>query len=262
MDARAPPSRRLDETEQRTPSGTVDDRLRRLHHQLQPQRAIRETELLFKRSADFRRRSDVRGDLHFRDRDDEISRQLPAREREQRRDENIQRAHAPGAVVLVEWLHSNADERRQHPRRKTRRDLRRARRRVPILLGVLAIAVAVFKIQPEILRRFAAQLRHDALVNRHGEHPRPRHVERLVQRVRIRRVFIERTQRDRAELLRGIRLEKVRAAIDDMHRLPAVRLAGIPLHEGEIRAGEFGGDGIEIGGFQGRTQSGVRFTSL
>ena len=43
--------------------------------------------------------------------------------------------------------------------------------------------------------------------------------ERRGQRRRVRRVLLQRAQRDRAELLRGVGLEQVRAAVDGVHRL-------------------------------------------
>ena len=47
----------------------------------------------------------------------------------------------------------------------------------------------------------------------------------LAERRRVGRVFVERAQRDGAELLRRVGLEQMRAAVDGVHRLARRRVA-------------------------------------
>jgi hypothetical protein len=86
-----------------------------------------------------------------------------------------------------------------------------------IFLRIGPCAEAVLEIDAEILDRLARQLVDDPRMDAVSE----RGVESkcLRQRRRRRRVFVERFERGRAELLRDIRRKQVRAAVDRVDRL-------------------------------------------
>jgi len=48
-------------------------------------------------------------------------------------------------------------------------------------------------------------------------------------------VFVQGLQRNRAELLRGVRFEEMRASIDDVHRLTMRRIAGEAIGDARVR---------------------------
>src|SRR5205814_1973750 len=100
---------------------------------------------------------------------------------------------------------------------------------VSILFGISTVAVAVFEIDPEVLHRFAAQLLDDPLVDDVAVFRVD--ADGIAERGRIRREFIERMESERAEFLRRVALEQMRAPVDGMHRLPRARLAGKTGHE-------------------------------
>ncbi len=118
---------------------------------------------------------------------------------------------------------------------ETARHFRRACGGVSIFLRIGAIAVTVFEIEPEIFDRFAPQFFDDAGVNLLRQLLVGIHPEHVRETGRIRRIFFERPQRHRAEFLRGVGLEEMRAAIDRVHRLSAMRFSRITAREGLIR---------------------------
>jgi hypothetical protein len=92
---------------------------------------------------------------------------------------------------------------------------------VAVLFGIGPIAVAVFEIQTKILDRLAPQLIAGAFVDAVGQ--RGGHSHGSCEGRGIRRVVVERTDGGRPEPRRGIGLEEVRAAVDGVNRLTAVR---------------------------------------
>ena len=157
-----------------TAPSLIDDRLRRFDHRLDPQRARRQAVPLLEHFEQAHRGGHLLRHLHLRHGDDEILRQLAAGLREQRGDEDVERANAARAQVFVQRLDADADERRQRTRREAARHFRRARGGVAIFLGVGAVAVAVLEIEPEIFHRLAPQLLDDAGVDLLRQAPRRR----------------------------------------------------------------------------------------
>jgi hypothetical protein len=96
---------------------------------------------------------------------------------------------------------------------------------VAVFLFVRAVAVAVFEIDPVVLDRFAPQLFNHACVHQIGQ--ALGQADGLREDGGVRSVFLKRAQRCGAQLGRGMHLEEMRAAVDDVHRLATPRLAGI-----------------------------------
>ena len=116
------------------------------------------------------------------------------------------------------------------------RDLTRRRPPRTVLFGVRTIAVSVLEIDPEILDRLARQL---------FDQPRVEAVRRPRVRSptqppasRRRRVLVERPQGHRAQLLRRIGGEEMRAAVDGVHGLARGRIAGIAIGNGLVGCGQ------------------------
>ena len=155
------------------------------------------------------------GDL--RQRDHEVRRQRAAALLEQRGQEQIEGPEAPSLQLLVERLDPDADRWRQRAVLHAGSHLGGGALRVLVLLAIGSIAEAVLEVDPQILDRLARQLFDDARVD-----PRRRggiEAECRPERRRIGSVFLERAQRDAAQLLRRVGLEQMRAAVDDVHRL-------------------------------------------
>ena len=71
--------------------------------------------------------------------------------------------------------------------------------------------------------------------------------DRVGERGGVRRVLLERPPRHRAELLHDVRLEQMRAAVDDVHRLARGELAGKALgdeHVGLVERVDEDGEGF------------------
>ncbi len=96
------------------------------------------------------------------------------------------------------------------------------------------IAVTVFEIEAKIFDWFALQFFHDAIEDFLRQFV-IRVTEGVGQTRGVGRVFLDRAQGDRAEALRGVGLKKMRAAINGMHGLAAIRFAGITPNECLIR---------------------------
>jgi len=114
----------------------------------------------------------------------------------------------------------------------------RARHRVPVFFYVRSISVTIFEIEPEIFHRFATKFFNDAIVNDFCESFVAGPSDCASQARRVGRVFFQRAERDRAQLLRGISFEKMRAAVNRVDRLPPIRFAGVPAHERLVRFAE------------------------
>src|SRR5262249_17722726 len=112
---------------------------------------------------------------------------------------------------------------RQAVAAQARGDFVRGDLREAVLFVLGPVAEAVLEIDPEVFHRLARQLVDHARVDAVGDG--------LVeadgggQRLRIRRVLLQRAQRAGAELARGVGLEQVGAAVDDVHRLAPRRVA-------------------------------------
>ena len=222
-----------DERRQRDSSVGRDDRLRRLDHHLEFQRAGRLLPPVFERLAPLRKRAHLlrRGDL--RQRDDEVRRQRAARPLEQPREEQIHRPQGAALQLLAERLDANADRRGQRAIAHRRRHFVRGDLRVPIFFVIRAVPEAVLEIDPIVLDRFARQLVDDAEVDAIGE--RGVEADGGGEGPRVGRMILQRLQRERAELLRRVGLEQMRAAVDDVHRLAARRIAGELARDGGVR---------------------------
>ena len=92
------------------------------------------------------------------------------------------------------------------PSAQARGDLAAPRCGVAVLLVVRAVAVAVLEVDAEVLDRLALQLLDDARVDRSAR--AAIEAERRGERRRVRRVLVERAQRERAELLRRVGLNR------------------------------------------------------
>src|SRR5687768_12647918 len=94
-----------------------------------------------------------------------------------------------------------------------------------VFFVVRPVAIPVFEVDAEILHRFASQLL---------DHARPYgfrefatlYTQRRGERRRIRRILLERRQRQRPQLARGVGSKEVGTAINGVDRLPILGLAG------------------------------------
>ena len=119
---------------------------------------------------------------------------------DQRRHEEIERAQAARVQLLRQRLDADADERRQRAAASAAATPPAADARVSVLFGVRPDAVAVLEVDPEVLDRLAAQLGDDARADRLGEAGRvvrqPTEAKRRPKRRRVRRILVERRERD------------------------------------------------------------------
>ncbi len=158
----------LDEGEHIDPSPLIEDRLRRLDHDLEaqaPAGSFRPRSSRSKRSASAQVCS---GTVTLGSVTTKFSGSRPACV-EERGQKDVERAHAAALQLLGERLDPDADRRRKRSRRQARRDLARRLRRVSVLFGVRAISVAVLEVDPEVLDGLAAQFLEDALGDFRGE---------------------------------------------------------------------------------------------
>ena len=102
-----------DEARQRDAAVGGEDRLRRLDHQLELQRAGRQLAPVLERVARGGERRHLLGRRDLRQRDDEVRRQRAAGPLEQPRQEQIERAEAAALQLFAERLDPDADGRRQ-----------------------------------------------------------------------------------------------------------------------------------------------------
>src|SRR5262249_19606923 len=109
----------------------------------------------------------------------------------------------------------------------------------------------------KVLDRLLLQLLGDTGVDRVGEPRLARQSRRVRERHEVGCVLLERGERDLAELLRGLRLEEVRAAVDGVDRLAPAALTGTTLREALV-------GGLELildGGGSALGQCGLHATS-
>ncbi len=216
-----PPVSFGDERGQADRASLVEDRVRRLDHQLHAQRSRGEVMRRLDAAEGLRQRAHLRSGGDLRQRDDEVRRQLSAGFLQQPLDEEMGGPERPLAELVTEVLDPHADERRQRAVRVRRGDFDGRGLGVAVLFGVRAVAVAVLEVQPEVLDRLASQLLDHARMDARGR--RRREAERGGERGRIGRVLVQGPQRRGAEARRGVRLEEVRAAVHHVNRLPPMR---------------------------------------
>ena len=152
----------------------------------------------------------------------------------QRREKEIERAQAAALQLLVQRLDPDADPRRQRAAASAFATSSAADCAKPILFLVGPVAEAILEIDAEVLDRLARELVDDAQVDAIGQagDPGP---SAPASAAGVGRVLLQRAQRQRAELLRGVGLEQVRAAVDGVHRLPRGRIAGKLLGDAHVR---------------------------
>ena len=160
---------------------------------------------------------------YLRQRDDEIGRERVVGELEQPGKKEIERPQAAVLVCLAERLDADANAERQNMREECRGHLFSGGAREMILFLAGAAAEALFEIDAIVLDRFAVQFVEDAGVDALGE--RVFVADDVGQRLRIRRVLLERAERNSAKLLRGVGLEQMRAAVERVDRLALRRVA-------------------------------------
>ena len=186
------------------------------------------------------------GELDLGQGDHEILRQLAAGFLDQRGDENVQCADRAVPQIFIKRLDPDPDERRQSPRRHSRRDLPCALLGVSVLFAVHAVSITILIVQAEILHRLALQFFHDSCVEFFGESRLPILSQNPRELRRIRRVIPQRAQRDFTEFAGRVRFEKMRAAVNRVHRLPPVGFSRIGGHERAVFRSEGRHDGREI----------------
>jgi hypothetical protein len=131
--------------------------------------------------------------------------------RHERRHEQIERPEAARGQLRAERLDPDADGRRERSTGHAGSDLSGSRFRRSIFLIVGAVAEAVFEIDPVVLDGLALQLLDDARMD--GRSRRRVEPEGCAQRGRVRRVLVERPQREAAQLAGEISLEPVCATV-------------------------------------------------
>src|SRR2546423_5735556 len=120
---------------------------------------------------------------------------------EQSGHENVERTDAAGTQIFVQRFDPDTYERRKRAARETARDFIRGGGSVAIFFFLRSIAVTVLEIKPEIFNRLTAQFLDNARVYFFTR----RDTDGARQRFRVGRIFLERTQRDRAEFLGRVR---------------------------------------------------------
>ena len=164
------PAAFADEPRQRDAAIGAENRLRRLDHQLEAQRAGRQLAPVLEGVARRRERRDLFGRRHLRQRDDEVVRHRRRSVRStQPREEQIERAQAAPLQLFVQRLDPDADPGRQRARRQRGRHFVGRRLRDAILFLVRPVAEAVLEIDAEVLDRLARQLVDDAEVDAIGQ---------------------------------------------------------------------------------------------
>src|SRR5262245_24547789 len=103
-----------------------------------------------------------------------------------------------------------------------------------VLFRVGSIAVAVLEIEPEVLDRLTPELLDDAGADRVAVVE----AQRARQRLAVRRMLVQRLQRQLAKPRRGVAFEEVGTAVDGVHRLPIATLTGIGACECQVGAPE------------------------
>ena len=220
-----------DQPRQRDAAVGGEDRLRRLDHQLELQRSpARGRASTRRRRTPTRAPSTCSGAVIFGSVTTKFGGSVPPVCSSSARQEEIEGPEAAALQLVAERLDPDADRRRQRAGLRCPRRPRRPPLRVLVLLGVGAVAEAVLEVDPEILDRLARQLVDDARVDARARASASR-PERRGERRRVGRVLLQRAQRDRAELLRRVGLEQMRAAVDDVHRLPRGGVAGELLRD-------------------------------
>ena len=212
----------------------IEDALRGLDHDLEAQRAGVEAEPILEHVEHVDDGLDVAARLDLGQRDDEVIGQPPVRRAEQLGEEDVERAQRARREVARQRLDADADERRQRAGDQARGGLLRGLRGVVVFLVVGAVAVTVLEVDAEVLDSLAVQLLAYAL--EHLRREVAADADRLAERVGIGRVGIERAQRELAELLRCLRGEQVRTAVDRVHGLARAGVAGIAPVEARLRA--------------------------
>ena len=106
---------------------------------------------------------------------------------------------------------------------------------VAVFLRVGAIAVAIFEIEPEIFHRFAPQFFDDPIVNLVAAKFRRRPFRARAASVAASGAYSS-SERSATSpsLCGGVGFEKMRAAVNGVHRLPAIRFARISAHERRV----------------------------
>ena len=195
----------LDQRRQGDGAMVVEDRLRRLDHQLQAQRPGREAV----DGLDLRERVDQQSDLSaagdLRERDDEVGRQAAVGFLQQPFEEQVRRPQRALAQLLAEVLDANADEGRQRAVLRAVRDFDRGGGGMAVLFRVRAVAVAVLEIQAEVFDRLAAELLDDPGVHALGGSGIE--AEHRDERRAVGRVLAQDAQRRGAEFRRRVRPE-------------------------------------------------------
>src|SRR4051794_13024934 len=128
-----------------------------------------------------------------------------------------------------------------------------------VLFVISAVAVAVFEIDAEVFHRLAAQLLHDACIDDIAE--ARIETDGIAQRGGVGSEVVEGAEGERAEFLRRVALEEMRAAVDGVHRLPRARLTGEAGHEFFERRIELRRGGFQIVVGKGSFHHRVRITA-
>ena len=199
-----------------------DDRTRRFDHDLKPQRAARYAQLLFEAVEHVGKCRDLFGKHDLWQCNKEIVRQAAGR-LGQTGKKKVQRPDRTPVSLGRHRLDANADERRQRTARQSLCHLVGGTDGVGVLFVIGPDAVAVLKIDPKVLDRFAGKLFPDSFM--HNARQFARYAEDRGQHRRVARVFVKCRRREPAELCRCLGAEKLGSAVNCVNRLAAMRVS-------------------------------------
>ena len=195
----------------------------------------------------------------LRHRDDEARRKLAPRRPDELGHEEIERPQAADVQLVRHRLDPNADEWRQRVRLESFGNLARGGLRVCVFLRVRSVPVAIFEIDAKVFDRLVAELAYDARSNRLGERGAFVRSDIELQRVgegpRVRRVLLERGEREIAEPAGRVRAKQLRTAVDRVNGLTPFDFAWPGPRRRAIAAPESGGNPGECWTAQRRSQA-------
>jgi hypothetical protein len=164
----APPGG-LHETRQGDAAVGIEQRLRGLDHELQPERPLRELGRRLQGFEDLHQGPDLAGQHHLGKSHDEAARQPAARLADQRPHEEVQGAGRALEPARVQGLDADPDEGWEGRRLQSSDHLPRGLDRAGVLLVIGAFPVAILEIDPKVFHRLALELLDDTGVDRLGK---------------------------------------------------------------------------------------------
>jgi hypothetical protein len=235
--AAEPAAGRLGDAAEPDLAGRVEDRLGGLDLHLEAEPPVGQAEGGLQPAEQLGEGGDVGGRDHLGEGDHQAVRKPPG-PLQQAGQEHVERADASPVAAVGEGLHAQADERRQGARRRALGDLGGGPGRVPVLLAVVAVPVAVLEVDPQVLDRLPGQLGGHPVADGGGQASSVHATRGGLGRAGIQAqgggqggpvggVGVEQAQRLGAVGRGGAGGEPVAADVDGVHRLAAGRVAGV-----------------------------------